>query len=99
MKYLFTLICLIVTSRAMAHEDHALSESVHFVYHIAFWSLCTLVAYKGLLGLRRAIASKKDNFGGSGCVEILFLTEHITAIVKRKIIYQSLMVIGNSPIK
>jgi len=46
MKYLFTLICLIVTSRAMAHEDHALGESVHFAYHIAFLSLCALVAYK-----------------------------------------------------
>jgi len=49
MKYLFTLICLIVTSSAMAHEDHALGESVHFAYHIAFWSLCVLVAYKGLV--------------------------------------------------
>jgi hypothetical protein len=49
MKYLFTLICIIVTSSAMAHEDHALSESVHFAYHIAFWSLCALVAYKGFV--------------------------------------------------
>jgi hypothetical protein len=30
----------------MAHEDHALGESVHFAYHIAFLSLCALVAYK-----------------------------------------------------
>jgi hypothetical protein len=48
MKYLFTLICLIVTSSAMAHEDHALGESVHFAYHIAFWSLCALVIYKSV---------------------------------------------------
>lgn len=48
MNYLLTLICLFVTSTAMAHEDHALGESVHFAYHIAFWSLCALVAYKGL---------------------------------------------------
>ncbi len=49
MKYLFTLICLIVTSSAMAHEDHALGEGVHFAYHIAFWSLCALVTYKGFV--------------------------------------------------
>jgi hypothetical protein len=49
MKYLFTLICLIVTSSAMAHEDQALGESVHFAYHIAFWSLFALVAYKGFV--------------------------------------------------
>ncbi|MFT6992383.1 MAG: hypothetical protein ACJASL_004383 [Paraglaciecola sp.] len=33
----------------MAHEDHALGESVHFAYHIAFWSLCALLAYKGFV--------------------------------------------------
>jgi hypothetical protein len=49
MKYLLTLICLMLTSSAMAHEDHALGESVHFAYHIAFWSLCALVAYKGFV--------------------------------------------------
>lgn len=59
MKYLFTLICLIVTSRAMAHEDQALSESVHFVYHIAFWSLCTLVAYKGFAWFKASNSIKK----------------------------------------
>jgi len=49
MKYLLTLICLMLTSSAMAHEDHALGESVHFAYHIAFWSLCSLIAYKGFV--------------------------------------------------
>jgi hypothetical protein len=33
----------------MAHEDHALGENVHLAYHIAFWSLCALVAYKGFV--------------------------------------------------
>jgi hypothetical protein len=33
----------------MAHEDHALGESVHFAYHIAFWSLCALLAYTGFV--------------------------------------------------
>jgi hypothetical protein len=58
MKYLFTLICLIVTSSAMAHEDHALGEGVHFAYHIAFWSLCALVAYKGFAWFRARNSSK-----------------------------------------
>jgi hypothetical protein len=49
MKYLLTLICLMLTSSAMAHQDHALNESVHFAYHIAFWCLFALVAYKGLV--------------------------------------------------
>ena len=49
MKYLLTLICLVATSSAMAHEDHVLGESVHFAYHIAFWSLCALLAYKGFV--------------------------------------------------
>ncbi|WP_297819043.1 hypothetical protein [uncultured Paraglaciecola sp.] len=59
MKYLFTLICLIVTSRAMAHEDHALGESVHFAYHIAFWSLCALVAYKGFVWFKTKVQAKR----------------------------------------
>lgn len=52
MKYLFTLICLFVTSSAMAHEDHALGQNVHFAYHIVFWSLCAVVAYKGVVWLK-----------------------------------------------
>ena len=59
MKYLFTLICLIVTSRAMAHEDHALGESVHFAYHIAFWSLCALVTYKGFVWFKTKVQAKR----------------------------------------
>jgi hypothetical protein len=59
MKYLFTLICLIVTSSAMAHEDQALGESVHFAYHIAFWSLCALVAYIGFVWFKARNSSKK----------------------------------------
>jgi hypothetical protein len=60
MKYLFTLICLIVTSSAMAHEDHALGESVHFAYHIAFWSLCALVAYKGFAWFKESNKVKQQ---------------------------------------
>jgi hypothetical protein len=59
MKYLFTLICLIVTSSAMAHEDHALGESVHVAYHIVFWSLCALVAYKGFAWFKAKKNSKQ----------------------------------------
>ncbi|MFT4807458.1 MAG: hypothetical protein ACI9LX_000777 [Paraglaciecola sp.] len=59
MKYLFTLICLVATSSAMAHEDHALGESVHFAYHIAFWSLCALVAYKGIVCFKARKNSKQ----------------------------------------
>jgi hypothetical protein len=33
----------------MAHQDSALGESVHFAYHIAFWSLCALVAHKSFV--------------------------------------------------
>ena len=58
MKYLFTLIYLVATSSAMAHEDHTLAESVHFAYHIAFWSLCALVAYKVVVWFK-AIRSNK----------------------------------------
>lgn len=49
MKYLLTMLCLLVTSSALAHQDHALGENLHFAYHIAFWSLCALVAYKGFV--------------------------------------------------
>lgn len=57
MKYLLTVICLMLTSSAMAHEDHALGESVHFAYHIAFWSLCALIAYEGAVWFK----SRKNN--------------------------------------
>ncbi|GAC18002.1 hypothetical protein [Paraglaciecola arctica] len=60
MKYLLTLFCLFVTSNAMAHEDHALGESVHFAYHIAFWSLCALIAYKGIVWFK-ARKSKQNS--------------------------------------
>lgn len=52
MKYLLTMLCLLVTSSALAHQDHALGENLHFAYHIAFWSLCALVAYKGFVWFR-----------------------------------------------
>ena len=58
MKYIFALIYLAITSTAMAHEDHALGENVHFAYHIAFWSLCALVAYKGVMWFK---ARKSSN--------------------------------------
>ena len=59
MKYIFALICLAMTSSAMAHEDHALGEIVHFAYHIAFWSLCALVAYKGVVWFKARKSSKQ----------------------------------------
>jgi hypothetical protein len=43
----------------MAHEDHALGESTHIAYHIAFWSLCALVAYKGFVWLKSKQANKQ----------------------------------------
>jgi hypothetical protein len=49
MKYIFTLTYLILSRSALAHQDSALGESVHFAYHIAFWSLCALVAHKGFV--------------------------------------------------
>jgi hypothetical protein len=60
MKYLLTLICLMLTSSAMAHQDHALGESVHFAYHIAFWSLCALVAYKGFVWFKVSNKGKQQ---------------------------------------
>ena len=59
MRYIFALICLAMTSSAIAHEDHALGESVHFAYHIAFWSLCALVAYKGFVWFKARKSSKQ----------------------------------------
>ena len=59
MKYLFTLIYLVATSSAMAHEDYALGENVHFAYHIAFWSLCALVTYKGIVWFKARSNSKQ----------------------------------------
>ena len=59
MKTLLTLICLLVTSSAMAHQDHALGESVHFAYHITFWSLCAIVAYKGIVWFKARSNSKQ----------------------------------------
>jgi hypothetical protein len=43
----------------MAHEDHALGENIHFAYHIAFWSLCALVAYKGIVWFKTRKNSKQ----------------------------------------
>ena len=60
MKYLLTLICLLATSSAMAHEDHALVDNMHFSYHIAFWSLCALVAYKGLVWFKARHSCKPE---------------------------------------
>jgi hypothetical protein len=60
MKYIFALICLAMTNSAMAHEDHALGESVHVAYHIAFWSLCALVAYKGIIWFKTEKILNKD---------------------------------------
>jgi hypothetical protein len=60
MKYIFALICLAMTNSAMAHEDHALGESVHVAYHIAFWSLCALVAYKGIIWFKTKKILNKD---------------------------------------
>ncbi|MEP2653883.1 MAG: hypothetical protein ABJH06_18045 [Paraglaciecola sp.] len=57
MKYLFTLLCLFATS-AMAHEDHALNDTFHIAYHIAFWSLFALVAYKGVMWFKAKRQSK-----------------------------------------
>jgi len=59
MKYLLTLICLVVTSSAMAHQDHALGESIHFAYHIAFWSLCALLTYKNVVWFKMRKSSKQ----------------------------------------
>jgi hypothetical protein len=59
MKYLLTLICLVVTSSAMAHQDHALGESIHFAYHIAFWSLCALLTYKSVVWFKMRKSSKQ----------------------------------------
>lgn len=59
MKTLFTLICLFVTSSAMAHEDHLLNDNFHIAYHIAFWSLCALVAYKGVVWFKARKGSKQ----------------------------------------
>jgi len=49
MKYLLILMYFIATSNAIAHEDHALGENVHFAYHITYWSLCAIVAFKGFV--------------------------------------------------
>jgi hypothetical protein len=49
-----------LTSSAMAHEDHALGESAHFAYHIAFWSLCALIAYKGYVWLKARNKGKQQ---------------------------------------
>ena len=59
MKYLLTMISLMLTSNVMAHEDHALEQNLHFAYHVAFWSLCVLVAYKGVVWFKRKRDSKQ----------------------------------------
>ena len=59
MKYIFALICLAMTSSAMAHEDRALGESVHLAYHIVFWSLSALIAYKGVVWFKARKSSKQ----------------------------------------
>ena len=49
MKILFTLMLLITTSVAFAHEDHMLGEGVfHLTYHLVFWTLFIGAVYKGL---------------------------------------------------
>lgn len=48
MKYLFTLLLLLTSSVAFAHEDHALGEgALHLAYHLIFWTLFACVIYKG----------------------------------------------------
>lgn len=50
MKNLFALLCLASTSSVMAHDDHLLGDGIfHTSYHIIFWSLCALIAYKGIV--------------------------------------------------
>jgi hypothetical protein len=60
MKYIVALLCLVATSSVMAHEDHALGQGTfHFAYHVAFWSLCALVTYKGFVWYKAKINSKQ----------------------------------------
>ena len=59
MKYLLTMICLVFASSVLAHEDHALDHNIHIAYHIAFWSLSVLVAYKGFVWLKSKKANKQ----------------------------------------
>jgi hypothetical protein len=50
MKTIFALLCLVTTSSVKAHDDHLLGEGLlHVSYHLVFWSLCALVAYKGVV--------------------------------------------------
>jgi FtsH-binding integral membrane protein len=58
MKYLLTIISLVFTCSVMAHGDHSLVDDAHIAYHIAFWTLCALVAYKGLVWFKSKKASK-----------------------------------------
>ena len=58
MKFLTVILTLLFTSQAFAHVDHALGEGeAHMAYHVVFYSLLALVAYKGIKLLS---AKKKD---------------------------------------
>ena len=49
MKFLFTLLLIIASSLAFAHEDHGLGEGVfHLIYHVIFWTLFAGVVFKGI---------------------------------------------------
>lgn len=50
MKFITILISFFVlfSTQVLAHTDHALGEgSLHAFYHVTFWIVFALVAYKG----------------------------------------------------
>lgn len=59
MKHLLTLVFIIVTSSAMAHEVQTLGQGIfHLAYHVVFWGLFALVAHKAFDWCKKRIKSK-----------------------------------------
>ncbi len=62
MKFLTLLISLfgLFSGQALAHTDHALGEgSLHTFYHVTFWVVFALVAYKGYTWFKNKKSQKR----------------------------------------
>lgn len=58
MKLLTLLICLF-SLPALAHTDHALGDgSIHALYHVVFWTIFALVAYKAYVFFKNKLSRK-----------------------------------------
>ena len=62
MKFLTIFISFfsLFAGQALAHTDHALGEgSLHVFYHVTFWTVFAVVAYKGYTWFKNRKSQKQ----------------------------------------